>query len=424
MKIFKIPEIYKSGFITSIKKRRQDGDRLKRDFMPSVLDFGKVRINLARHFGFCYGVENAIEIAYSAIEENPGKRIFLLSEIIHNSHVNAALNENGVRFILDTTGKQLIPWEEITEEDVIIIPAFGTTLEIEAILKKKGIKQIYYKSKCPFVEKVWTRVSQIAGKDYTVIVHGKPDHEETRATFSHSKNVAPSVIIKDMEDALLLADFIMGRRPAADFTELFRYRHSEGFDVIRDLLRIGVVNQTTLLAGDTQEIADFLLQTIKTKHQLNDGNVSAHFANMKDTLCYATNDNQSAVITMLSTKADLAIVVGGYNSSNTSHLVELCEVKLPTYFISSADSMVSGTEIHHWDVHTHELKNTSSYLPANDPLVIHLTSGASCPDILIENIILKLLSFYNLSLNAMEVTCAIDDGYSRATDAAKTNKIL
>ncbi|MBB6501254.1 4-hydroxy-3-methylbut-2-enyl diphosphate reductase [Pedobacter cryoconitis] len=409
MKVFKIPGIYKSGFITSIKKERQEKDRLKRDFMPSVLDFGKVRINLARHFGFCYGVENAIEIAYTAIEENPGKRIFLLSEIIHNSHVNAALHENGVRFIMDTSGNQLIPWDEIIEEDVIIIPAFGTTIEMEAILKNKGIKQIYYKSKCPFVEKVWTRVSQIASNDYTVIVHGKPDHEETRATFSHSKNVAPSVVIKDMEEAILLADFIMNRRQAADFTEVFKGRHSEGFDVGQDLTRIGVVNQTTLLASDTQEIADFLLQTIREKYSLNEGNVSDHFANMKDTLCYATNDNQSAVITMLSTEADLAIVVGGYNSSNTSHLVELCDVKLPTYFISSAQSMISGTEIQHWDIHARQLKTTFSYLPAKDPVVIHLTSGASCPDILIENIILKLLSFYNLPLDALQAARAIHD---------------
>lgn len=170
-----------------------------------------------------------------------------------------------------------------------------------------------------------------------------------------------------------------------------------------------MVNQTTLLASDTQEIADFLLQTIREKYSLNDGNVSSHFANMKDTLCYATNDNQSAVITMLSTEADLAIVVGGYNSSNTSHLVELCDVKLPTYFISSANSMVSDTEISHWDIHTGQLKTTFSYLPAKDPVVIHLTSGASCPDILIENIILKLLSFYNLSMDALQTAHAIND---------------
>lgn len=402
MKTFNIPQIYKSEFIGYIKKGRQLKDHLKKDLSPSILDFGSVKIHLARHFGFCFGVENAIETAYTALQENVGKRIFLLSEIIHNPHVNSSLEENGIRFIMDTMGNQLIPWDEIEEGDVIIIPAFGTTLETEQILRDKGIKQIYYKSKCPFVEKVWTRVSQIANNDYTVIVHGKPDHEETKATFSHSKSVAPSFVIKDIEEAKILADLIMGRRAAADFYELFKGRYSEGFDVAHDLLRIGVVNQTTLLATDTQEIADFLQQTMREKYHLRGDNISDHFANMKDTLCYATHDNQSAVTDMLSFEADFAIVVGGFNSSNTSHLVELCETKLPTYFVSSSEDIVSNNEIHHWDIHSKQLKVSFSYIPNKEPLVVHLTSGASCPDILIENVILKLLSFYNLSLDTLQ----------------------
>ncbi|WP_257667931.1 4-hydroxy-3-methylbut-2-enyl diphosphate reductase [Parapedobacter tibetensis] len=410
MKAFNIPEIYKSEFISSIKKDRQLRDHLKKDFSPSILDFGRVKIHLARHFGFCFGVENAIETAYTAINENVGKRIYLLSEIIHNPHVNQALLENGVRFIMDTAGKQLIPWNEISSDDVIIIPAFGTTLEMERILRDKGIKQIYYKSKCPFVEKVWTRVSQIANNDYTVIVHGKPDHEETRATFSHSKSVAPSVIVKDMEEATILADFIMNRRAAIDFYELFKGRYSEGFDVAHDLSRIGVVNQTTLLATDTEEIADFLQQTMYEKYNLTKDNVADHFANMKDTLCYATHDNQSAVTNMLSLDADLAFVVGGFNSSNSSHLVELCEAKLPTYFIRSEDNIISANEINHWDIHAKQLKTTFSYLPIQEPVVIHLTSGASCPDILIENVIGKLLSFYKLSLDTIRIEHVVNDG--------------
>lgn len=399
MKAFDIPTAYKSETISAIKKSRQEDDHLKRDFNPTILDFGKVKIHLARHFGFCYGVENAIETAYAAIQDNPDKQIYLLSEIIHNQYVNQSLLENGVRFIMDTLGNQLISWEDITAADVVIIPAFGTTLEIERILKDKGIKQIYYRSKCPFVEKVWTRVSQIADKGYTVIVHGKPNHEETRATFSHSKSVAASIIIKDLKEARLLADFIGNRRPPADFYALFKGRYSEGFDVTRDLNRIGVVNQTTLLASETQQIADFLQRTIQEHHQLSDDQVAAHFANMRDTLCYATHDNQTAVINMLSLDADLAIVVGGYNSSNTSHLVELCEAKLPTYFISSSDSLLSDTEIEHWDIHRHRLTTSYAYLPS-DSLTLHLTSGASCPDILIENVIHRLLSFYELSLNS------------------------
>ena len=402
MKSFNIPVIYKSDFIKDIKNIRQAKDHLKRDFTPSILDFGRIKIHLARHFGFCYGVENAVETAYEAIDENPGKRIFLLGEIIHNPHVNVSLQEKGIRFIMDTAGNQLIPWNEIKEDDVIIIPAFGTTVEVGRILLDKGIKQVYYRSKCPFIEKVWTRVSQIASNNYTVIVHGNPNHEETRATFSHSKSVAPTVVIRDIKEAVLLADFITKKRPENEFYELFKGRYSEKFDVTRDLTRIGVVNQTTLLASETQEISDFLLQAMRKHYNLN-GEASAHFANMKDTLCYATNDNQQAVISMLSLDADLAIVVGGYNSANTSHLVELCENKLPTYFISSDDSIVSENEINHWDIHSRELKTTFSYLPDKGPVVVHLTSGASSPDILIENVVMKLLSFYGTSLSALRI---------------------
>lgn len=409
MRAFNVPGIYKSGFIAAVKSGRQERDRLKKDMMPTMLDFGKIKIYLARHFGFCFGVENAIETAYAALDDNPGKRIYLLSEIIHNAHVNSALSEKGMQFIMDTAGNQLIPWEEIKKEDVIIVPAFGITLETERILKDKGIQQIYYKSKCPFVEKVWNRVSQIAGKGYTVIVHGNPDHEETKATFSHSRSVAPSLVIRDMEEAILLAGFIRGRRPADDFYTLFSGRYSEGFEAARDLARIGVVNQTTLLAGDTQQIADFLLQTMKEHYKLHGDEIANHFASTRDTLCYATNDNQQAVITMLSLDADLAIVVGGHNSSNTSHLVELCEARLPTYFISSGEQIISAEKIEHWDIHSRQLRTTLSYLPAKEPVVIHLTSGASCPDILIENVLQRLLSFYGLSLAALKAEDAVTD---------------
>ncbi|PSL21432.1 4-hydroxy-3-methylbut-2-enyl diphosphate reductase [Dyadobacter jiangsuensis] len=402
MKAFNIPVNYRSPVITHIKAERNTGDHLKKDFKPSVLDFGKVKINLARHFGFCYGVENAVETAYKAIEENPGKRIFLLSEIIHNPFVNLSLQQQGVRFITDTGGNQLIPWGEIREDDVVIIPAFGTTREVEGLLKQKGIRQVYYKSKCPFVEKVWTRAGQIAAKGYTVIVHGNPVHEETRATFSHSRSQGPSVVIKDMDEAYLLADFITGKRAPSLFGEFFSGRCSEGFDVNRDLRRIGVVNQTTLLASDTQDIADFLNDTMRAHFKLG-RDTSAHFANMKDTLCYATHENQQAVINMLDQSADLAIVVGGYNSSNTSHLVELCESRLPTYFISSDAALVSDQEINHWDISSRQLHTTYRYLPQKDPLSVHLTSGASCPDILIENVITKLLSFFGLTIDTLSL---------------------
>ncbi|HKB43396.1 MAG TPA: 4-hydroxy-3-methylbut-2-enyl diphosphate reductase, partial [Chitinophagaceae bacterium] len=334
MKSFEVPIIYRSPLITAIKKKRKELDKMKKDFTPALLDFGPLHIYLARHFGFCYGVENAIEIAFRTVEENPGKRIFLLSEMIHNPQVNADLQAHRIQFLQDTHGKQLIPFEDIKADDIVLIPAFGTTLEIEKKLNLIGIQTEKYNTTCPFVEKVWNRSEIIAKKDYTIIIHGKPNHEETRATFSHAVKNAPAVIIKDMKEAQAFAKFITGEKPASSFYDEFKGQYSENFDVGKDLQRIGVVNQTTMLASDTQAIADFLKQTMINKYNLTATNSEERFADTRDTLCYATNDNQAAVIGMLETKADLAIVVGGYNSSNTSHLVELCEERLPTYFIN------------------------------------------------------------------------------------------
>lgn len=393
MKRFDIPIIYRSPLITAIKRKRRQEDKMKKDFTPTLLDFGPLQIMLARHFGFCYGVENAIEIAFKVLEENPGKRIFLLSEMIHNPHVNRDLRERGVQFIMDTSGKQLLPWEEITGEDIVIIPAFGTTREIEARLRDIGIMPERYNTTCPFVERVWNKAASIGERNYTVVVHGKPGHEETRATFSHSQSHAPTLVIRDMEEARRLSAFMLGERPAAEFYAAFEGQYSEGFQIEKDLEYIGVVNQTTMLAHETQSIADFLKGVMLGKYG-EEGR--EHFADTKDTLCYATNDNQNAVLEILHEDADLALVVGGYNSSNTSHLVELCEGKMPTYFISSGDKLVNAEEILHWDSRARTEVMTRDYLPTKEPIRIIITSGASCPDALVENVIRRLLSFYGL----------------------------
>ncbi|HYC39113.1 MAG TPA: 4-hydroxy-3-methylbut-2-enyl diphosphate reductase [Chitinophagaceae bacterium] len=394
MKSFDVPIIYRSPLISAIKKRRRELDRMKKDFTPALLDFGPLRIRLARHFGFCYGVENAIEIAFRTIESNPGKRIFLLSEMIHNPQVNADLLESGVRFIQDTSGNQLIPFDELTADDIVLIPAFGTTLEVERQLAGRGIRTQEYNTTCPFVEKVWNRSEGIARKNFTVVIHGKPGHEETRATFSHAALHGPAVIVKNMEQALALSKYITGEKPQAEFYDEFRGQFSEGFEPLRDLQRIGVVNQTTMLATDTQAIADFLKQTMLGKYG---GSAEDRFADTRDTLCYATNDNQSAVIAMLNTPADLAIVVGGYNSSNTSHLVQLCAARLPTYFVSGEEKILSASEILHYDVAGREERLTARYLPEKTPLTLLLTSGASCPDALVEGVIRKLAGFFPAS---------------------------
>jgi 4-hydroxy-3-methylbut-2-en-1-yl diphosphate reductase len=398
MKNFEVPIIYRSPLISAIKKKRKEMDKMKKDFTPTLLDFGPLQLYLARHFGFCYGVENAIEIAFRTVEENPDKRIFLLSEMIHNPQVNTDLQAHGIRFLQDTYGKQLIPFEEITEEDIVLIPAFGTTLELEKKLKQIGIQTEKYNTTCPFVEKVWNRSEAIAKKDYTIIIHGKPTHEETRATFSHASAASPSVVIKDMKEAIELGKYISGEKQPGDFYIEFKNQYSTGFDVTKDLQRIGVVNQTTMLASDTQAIADYLKKIITEKYRSD-----LSFADTRDTLCYATNDNQTAVSGMLETEADLAIVVGGYNSSNTSHLVELCEEKLPTYFINNEEKILSGSEILHYNFHKKEEILTADFLPAKEPVKILITSGASCPDALVEGIINKLISFYPVKITTEQL---------------------
>lgn len=357
-----------------------------------MLDFGPVKFYIARHFGFCYGVENAIEISYRALEENAGKRVFLLSQMIHNQEVNNDLQGRGIRFIMDTDGRQFIPWDEIHRDDVVIIPAFGTTVEIEQLLLDKGVEVQKYNTTCPFVEKVWNRADKLGKENYTVIIHGKPKHEETRATFSHSAQGAPAVIVRDMEEAKRLGEYMISDKSQEEFYEEFAWKHSEGFDPRRDLQRIGVVNQTTMLATETQAIADYFRQLMLVKYGAE--NLKEHFADTRDTLCYATNDNQDATYQLLETNADLAMVVGGYNSSNTSHIVELCERRFPTYFINSDSEIKSAGEIHHFNYARKEKIVTRNFLPAKTPVKIVLTSGASCPDTLVDRVMLRVLEFF------------------------------
>ena len=394
MKNFEVPTGYRSPLISAIKQKRKAADKLKKDFTPTELDFGKVKVYLARHFGFCYGVENAIDIAYRTIDENKGKRIFLLSEMIHNPQVNADLTSKGVRFLQDTLGNELIPLSELTNEDIVIIPAFGTTLELETKLKAKGIAIQEYDTTCPFVEKVWNRSEQIAQKGYSIVIHGKPKHEETRATFSHTSAHTPTVIVNDLEETKVLARIISGELPADYFYDFFVNRYSANFDPNIHLDKIGVVNQTTQLATDTQEISDYLKQVILKKFGAE--NLSAHFADTRDTLCYATNDNQSAVIGLLQTEADLAIVMGGKNSSNSSHLVELCEKKLPTYFIDDARKIIDANQIEKTNWKNKQTEIVTNFLPDKNPIRILMTSGASCPDAVVESVIQKIIGFYNL----------------------------
>lgn len=392
MKKFDIPSIYDSSILANVKSQRAATDPKKKDISPSLLDFGNIRFHIARHFGFCYGVENAIEISYKALTENPDKNIYLLSQMIHNPAVNNDLQGRGIKFLMDTEGNQLIDWSVLKSEDVVIIPAFGTTLENEERLKSIGISIEKYNTTCPFVERVWKKSKKLATDNFSIIIHGKPKHEETKATFSHSQSEAPSIVVKNMEETQLLADYILGKMSIEDFWKYFNGRTSIDFDPEKDLQRVGVVNQTTMLASDTQAIADFVKQTMLEKY--GEENIKNHFSDTRDTLCYATNENQDATTALLEKEADLAIVVGGYNSSNTSHLVELLERKFPTYFISSPDEILSNNEIQHFLYEEKQLTQTKDFLPSKSIVDIVLTSGASCPDNVMDDVILKILSFY------------------------------
>lgn len=401
MKKFDIPIYYRSPVISLVKNARKITDPRKKDYTPSVLDFGPVKFHIARHFGFCYGVENAIEIAYKSLEESNGKRVFLLSEMIHNPNVNEDLKSRGVRFIREHNGRQLIPWEDLRSDDVVIVPAFGTTIEIQEILKQHGIDPYLYDTTCPFVEKVWNRAEALGKKDYTIIVHGKYNHEETIATFSHSIQNSPTVIVRNIEETQKLCDIILGKEAFSEFYSLFENKFSNGFDVTKDFKKVGVVNQTTMLATETQAIADLIKQTMENKYGKE--KIKEHYADTSDTLCYATYDNQQATMGLLNSNADFAIVVGGYNSSNTSHIVELCEEKLPVYFISGEDKIISENEISHFDIHSQSEKTTTGWLVKNHkPTEIILTSGASCPDAILDEVLQKIVSFFPGSVSIEE----------------------
>lgn len=404
MKQFEIPSFYRSPIISKVKLKRKTEDPRKKDFSPTVLDFGPIQFIIARHFGFCYGVENAIEISYKAIQENPDKRIFLLSQMIHNPDVNLDLIANGVQFIQDTNGEQLIHWDDITSNDVVIIPAFGTTVEIERILAEKNVCIEKYNTTCPFVEKVWNRSEKLGKSDHSIIIHGKYNHEETRATFSHSQQNAPALILKDLSEATFLGEVIRGIKTTDDFYQFFKGKFSTGFDPDIHLTKIGVVNQTTMLATETQEISEYLRTVMINKY--GEDSIKDHIADTRDTLCYATNDNQSATYGLMEHNADVAIVIGGYNSSNTTHLVELLETKFPTFFIRSKEEIISEEQINTFNIHTNQLDQHQPFISdSQNPTRIIITSGASCPDAIVDGVIQRLLSFYP---NAKTIDSVLD----------------
>ena len=405
MKQFEIPAFYRSPIISKVKARRKLDDPRKQDFSPTRLQFSKVEFIIARHFGFCYGVENAIEKSYKAIQEHPDKRIFLLSQMIHNPDVNEDLLAQGVKFLQTPAGEQLIPFSELTSNDIVIIPAFGTTVAIAEVIRATGANIDSYNTTCPFVEKVWNRSQKLGETDHTIIIHGKHDHEETRATFSHSNQTAASLVIKDMIEAEFLGEVMMGKKTEDEFYSYFDGKYSPGFSPALHLNKIGVVNQTTMLASETQQITDYLRGVLIQKY--GEAAIKTHMADTRDTLCYATNDNQSSTYALAETLPDLAIVVGGYNSSNTTHLVEILEKTIPTFFIKGADELLSNNKVRAFNIHNKTIEE-QPFLPNNYPLKIAITSGASCPDAIVDRVMMKILDL-------VEEPCTIEEAMQRAT---------
>ena len=402
-KEFDIPDIYRSPVIRKVKEANQITDPRKKDLKPTELDFGPLSFLIPRHFGFCYGVENAIDIAYRTVEQHPDQNIYLLSEMIHNPTVNEDLQERGVKFLFETDGRPRIPIDDLQPDDIVIVPAFGTTLEIQKQLQARGIDPYQYNTTCPFVEKVWKRGNQLGRKGYSLVVHGKHQHEETRATFSHSADHSAVVVVLNPEEAHILAEIMTEKRPLDDFEKYFGHKSTEGFNPLTDLEYFGVINQTTMLATETQEVMDILKEAARVR--FGEEKVGDHFADTSDTLCYATNENQSATYALADAKPDLAIVVGGYNSSNTMHLVEILEHHCPTFHIRDAGEFDSPAEIRHFDQWEKKIRTTENWLPTekgSNPRIA-LTSGASCPDVLVDEVLLKILDFFPEAKDVEEI---------------------
>ena len=392
----RVPNHYAGSMIQKVKDFRQTNG--KRLLSPTLLKVDQLEVLIPRHFGFCFGVERAIHMAFSTLEQHPDRRTFLVSEIIHNPLVNNELKERGIRFIYDAEGKRQIAADELSSEDIALIPAFGTTLQIEESLQQSGVDtsteeyRANYDTTCPFVSKVWKRGEELGREGYTIIIHGKYKHEETQATHSHTEQYAKTLVVLDSAEARKLTDYIIGERVLTDFASDFAGKASQDFDPKSDLERVAVVNQTTMLAEETQEVTRILREAMRQRY--GEENIDYHCADTNDTLCYATNQNQNATHALLRSGADLALIVGGYNSSNTSHLVEICSEVMPSFLIANSDEIVSAEQIRHFDIGKKEMVETCDWLPGALPVRLIITSGASCPDILMNQVLEKIAGFF------------------------------
>jgi 4-hydroxy-3-methylbut-2-enyl diphosphate reductase len=361
-----------------------------------VIATGELTVRLAKEFGFCYGVERAIDLAYAARRSFPAEKpIYLLGEIIHNPEVNDQIRNLGIRTISNRpTAEEL---ELLRQDDVVIIPAFGTEVATRRRLEEKGC--ILVDTTCGDVMSVWKRVRQYSRESVTSIIHGKAKHEETKATTSQATAYGTGhyLVVFNLEQTDYVCRYILEGGNKEEFLTKFKGAHSAGFDPEQHLTAVGVANQTTMLRGETEEVQRRLRATMIQKY--GEGEIDRHFR-FFDTICGATQDRQDALEKLLREKLDLLLVVGGYNSSNTSHLAEMGEAKLPTYFIKNAAMMVSPQLIRHYDQHQKLERETADWLPPGK-LIVGVTAGASCPNNLIEDVIHRLFEFRNIKINAL-----------------------
>ena len=356
-----------------------------------ILSAGDMTIKLAKEFGFCYGVERAIDLAYAARRAYPEKRIFLLGEIIHNPEVNDQIKRLGIVTIAGKPGDDEI--NQLRPDDIVIIPAFGTEVATRRKLEEKGC--LFVDTTCGDVMSVWKRVRQYSKDSVTSIIHGKSWHEETKATSSQARASGGGhyLVVFTLAETDYVCDYIVKGGNKAEFLEKFKGAYSEGFDPDIHLSSIGVANQTTMLRGETEEVQRRLKAAMTQKY--GETEVQNHFR-FFDTICGATQDRQDALGKLLHDPLDLLLVIGGYNSSNTSHLAEMGEAKLPTYFIKNAAKMESDKLIRHYDQHKHQEIETVNWLRPGK-ITVGITAGASCPNNLIEDTIRRLFELRGIS---------------------------
>lgn len=354
-------------------------DRIKQEGF--VYKQGRVTIHLAKEFGFCYGVDRAIDYAYETRAKFPDKRIFLTNEIIHNPRVNTKLKEMGVIF-LEKSKDQILDMADVCADDVVLIPAFGNTTD--ELRKLQEIGCVLVDTTCGSVMSVWKRVESYKLNGFTSVIHGKYNHEETLATCSRADKY---LIVRDREQILKVCDYIEGRGSKDDFMREFGHTASEGFDPDRDLSYVGCANQTTMLSGESMEIAELLKKSIAACY--GDAAVADRFRHF-DTICSATQDRQDAVLELVNEGVDVMMVVGGFNSSNTGHLVEISLNYCPAFHVKDAECIVSKDTIRHKKVFSEDIIETKNWLPEGS-FKLGVTAGASTPNRVIEEVIQKIL---------------------------------